>query len=77
LVCDELGELAPRRKLPTAAAARALRDGSRRFAGAGLTFRFSAARWLSQWRDVTGAMDRLTAELPHQGVRMNDMMLRL
>jgi hypothetical protein len=34
----------------------------RRIDGADLTFRFPRA-WLAQWRDVAGAMDRLTAQL--------------
>jgi hypothetical protein len=34
----------------------------RRVDGADLTFRFPRA-WLAQWRDVAGAMDRLTAQL--------------
>jgi hypothetical protein len=34
----------------------------RRIDGADLTFRFPRS-WLSQWRDVAGAMDRLTAQL--------------
>lgn len=34
----------------------------RRVDGADLTFRFPRV-WLSQWRDVAGAMDRLTAQL--------------
>lgn len=34
----------------------------RRVGGADLTFRFPR-RWLSQWRDVAEAMDRLTAQL--------------
>jgi hypothetical protein len=34
----------------------------RRVDGADLTFRFPRS-WLAQWRDVVGAMDRLTAEL--------------
>ena len=34
----------------------------RRIGGADLTFRFPRG-WLSQWRDVAGAMDRLTAQL--------------
>jgi hypothetical protein len=34
----------------------------RRVDGADLTFRFPRA-WLSQWRDVAGAMDKLTAQL--------------
>ena len=34
----------------------------RRIDGADLTFRFPRS-WLSQWRDVANAMDRLTAEL--------------
>jgi hypothetical protein len=34
----------------------------RRIDGADLTFRFPGS-WLSQWRDVAGAMDRLTAQL--------------
>lgn len=39
----------------------------RRVGGADLTFRFPRA-WLAQWRDIAGAMDRLTGELttPHQ-----------
>jgi hypothetical protein len=38
----------------------------RRISGADLTFRFPRA-WLTQWRDVAGAMDQLTAQLtnPH------------
>jgi hypothetical protein len=36
--------------------------GERRIDGADLTFRFPRA-WLEQWRDVAGAMDRLTAQL--------------
>jgi len=50
--------------------ARCTRDAStpgmclseRRVDGADLTFRFPRS-WLSQWRDVAGAMDRLTAQL--------------
>ena len=50
--------------------ARCTRDGStpgmclseRRVGGADLTFRFPRS-WLSQWRDVAEAMDRLTAQL--------------
>lgn len=50
--------------------ARCTRDAStpgmclseRRVGGADLTFRFPRS-WLSQWRDVTEAMDRLTAQL--------------
>jgi hypothetical protein len=34
----------------------------RRIDGADLTFRFPRA-WLAQWRDVAGAMDKLTAQL--------------
>ena len=34
----------------------------RRIDGADLTFRFPRS-WLSQWRDVAGAMERLTAQL--------------
>ena len=34
----------------------------RRVGGADLTFRFPRG-WLTQWRDVAGAMDRLTAQL--------------
>jgi hypothetical protein len=34
----------------------------RRIDGADLTFRFPRS-WLSQWRDVAGAMDRLAAQL--------------
>ena len=34
----------------------------RRVDGADLTFRFPRS-WLSQWRDVANAMDRLTAQL--------------
>jgi hypothetical protein len=34
----------------------------RRIDGADLTFRFPRS-WLAQWRDVAGAMDRLTAQL--------------
>jgi hypothetical protein len=34
----------------------------RRVDGADLTFRFPRS-WLEQWRDVAGAMDRLTAQL--------------
>jgi hypothetical protein len=34
----------------------------RRIEGADLTFRFPRS-WLAQWRDVAGAMDRLTVEL--------------
>ncbi|WP_375413434.1 hypothetical protein [uncultured Bradyrhizobium sp.] len=34
----------------------------RRIDGADLTFRFPRS-WLSQWRDVAGAMDKLTAQL--------------
>jgi hypothetical protein len=34
----------------------------RRIGGADLTFRFPRA-WLTQWRDVAGAMDQLTAQL--------------
>ena len=50
--------------------ARCTRDGAtpgmclseRRIDGADLTFRFPRS-WLSQWRDVAGAMDRLTQQL--------------
>ena len=50
--------------------ARCTRDGvtpgmclsERRVDGADLTFRFPRS-WLSQWRDVANAMDRLTAQL--------------
>ncbi len=50
--------------------ARCTRDGAtpgmclseRRVGGADLTFRFPRS-WLSQWRDVANAMDRLTAQL--------------
>jgi hypothetical protein len=50
--------------------ARCTRDAStpgmclseRRIGGADLTFRFPRA-WMAQWRDVAGAMDRLTAQL--------------
>jgi len=50
--------------------ARCTRDGltpgmclsERRVDGADLTFRFPR-NWLSQWRDVAGAMDRLTAQM--------------
>jgi hypothetical protein len=50
--------------------ARCTRDGvtpgmclsERRIDGADLTFRFPR-NWLGQWRDVAGAMDRLTAQL--------------
>ena len=50
--------------------ARCTRDGitpgmclsERRVEGADLTFRFPRS-WLAQWRDVTDAMDRLTAQL--------------
>lgn len=50
--------------------ARCTRDGAtpgmclseRRVDGADLTFRFPRS-WLSQWRDVAAAMDRLTAQL--------------
>ena len=53
-----------------AMAARCTRDAAtpgmclseRRIDGADLTFRFPKS-WLSQWRDVAGAMDRLTAQL--------------
>ncbi|QAU46280.1 hypothetical protein [Bradyrhizobium guangzhouense] len=53
-----------------ALAARCTRDAStpgmclseRRVGGADLTFRFPRS-WLSQWRDVAGAMDRLTTQL--------------
>jgi len=34
----------------------------RRIDGADLTFRFPRS-WLAQWRDIAGAMDRLTAQL--------------
>jgi hypothetical protein len=34
----------------------------RRVDGADLTFRFPRS-WLAQWRDVAGAMERLTAQL--------------
>ena len=34
----------------------------RRIDGADLTFRFPRG-WLAQWRDVAGAMDRLTLQL--------------
>ena len=55
-------------------AARCTRDAAtpgmclseRRIDGADLTFRFPRA-WLAQWRDVAGAMDKLTAQL--QGPR--------
>jgi hypothetical protein len=51
-------------------AARCTRDAAtpgmclseRRIGGADLTFRFPRA-WLAQWRDLAGAMDRLTAQL--------------
>jgi hypothetical protein len=51
-------------------AARCTRDAAtpgmclseRRIGGADLTFRFPRA-WLAQWRDVAGAMERLTAQL--------------
>jgi hypothetical protein len=51
-------------------AARCTRDAAtpgmclseRRVGGADLTFRFPR-KWLSQWRDVAAAMDRLTAQL--------------
>jgi hypothetical protein len=51
-------------------AARCTRDGEtpgmclseRRIDGADLTFRFPRS-WLAQWRDVAGAMDRLTLQL--------------
>jgi hypothetical protein len=51
-------------------AARCTRDAAtpgmclseRRIDGADLTFRFPR-NWLSQWRDVAGSMDRLTAQL--------------
>jgi hypothetical protein len=54
--------------------ARCSRDGltpgmclsERRVDGADLTFRFPRS-WLSQWRDVANAMDRLTAQM--QGPR--------
>jgi hypothetical protein len=36
--------------------------GERRVDGADLTFRFPRS-WLGQWRDVAGAMDRLTVQL--------------
>ena len=50
--------------------ARCTRDGvtpgmcisDRRIEGADLTFRYPRS-WLGQWRDVVGAMDRLTAQL--------------
>jgi hypothetical protein len=50
--------------------ARCSRDGAtpgmclseRRIGGADLTFRFPR-RWLAQWRDVAGAIDRLTVDL--------------
>lgn len=50
--------------------ARCTRDGAtpgmclseRRIGGADLTFRFPR-QWLTQWRDVAGAMDQLTAQL--------------
>ena len=50
--------------------ARCTRDGQtpgmclseRRVDGADLTFRFPRS-WLSQWRDVANAMDRLTAQM--------------
>ncbi len=53
-----------------ALAARCTRDAAtpgmclseRRIEGADLTFRFPRD-WLNQWRDVAGAMDRLTAQL--------------
>jgi hypothetical protein len=55
--------------------ARCTRDGAtpgmclseRRIDGADLTFRFPRS-WLSQWRDVANAMDRLTAQLHGQKV---------
>jgi hypothetical protein len=57
-----------------ALAARCSRDGEtpgmclseRRIGGADLTFRFPR-QWLTQWREVAGAVDRLTAKLqnPH------------
>jgi hypothetical protein len=34
----------------------------RRIGGADLTFRFPRA-WLTQWRDVAGTMEQLTAQL--------------
>ena len=34
----------------------------RRIDGADLTFRFPRS-WLAQWRDVAGAMDKLTTQL--------------
>jgi hypothetical protein len=34
----------------------------RRIGGADLTFRFPR-QWLAQWRDVAGAMERLTQQL--------------
>jgi hypothetical protein len=53
-----------------AMAARCTRDAAtpgmclseRRIDGADLTFRFPRS-WLAQWRDVAGAMDKLTAQL--------------
>ena len=55
--------------------ARCTRDGStpgmclseRRIDGADLTFRFPRS-WLSQWRDVANAIDRLTVQLHGPGV---------
>jgi hypothetical protein len=55
-------------------AARCSRDGKtpgmclseRRIDGADLTFRFPRD-WLSQWRDVANAMDRLTVQLHGPG----------
>ncbi len=55
---------------PTGLNARCTRDGvtpgmclsERRVDGADLTFRFPRS-WLSQWRDVANAMNRLTAQL--------------
>ena len=56
--------------------ARCTRDGltpgmclsERRVDGADLTFRFPRS-WLSQWRDVANAMDRLTAQMRGRGAR--------
>jgi hypothetical protein len=56
--------------------ARCTRDGStpgmclseRRIDGADLTFRFPRS-WLSQWRDVANAIDRLTVQLHGPGAR--------
>ena len=43
----------------------------RRIDGVDLTFRFPRA-WLSQWRDVADAMDRLVAQLRGNGHILNN-----